>query len=338
VTGFSRFDKFDGFMLATGTGFVVVSGWIGSFAIICGFIWLMFAAVALGVKNLVRIAPPPGWKGWRATLLPPAPPLRVLDSMSTMSRYQFDHIAESCGNNRHEMLERFRVIYSGLGVKTTHFTVDRRDRCYDPIGAYRSVDGISPACPAPARQDNMINLFWYSEKECHHEVPSLPTPKVPSPPKAKHIHRGGLGSTAIRHGISKRARPAYRFHGFSHTPDVIPGRYVTGTCDFMEMGYNQAPAPWPEPGAVLMDTQGKITRVPGKTGELWHYNPVSVEDVIDRLVEQDIEGMWLDEFKASCIGAGVSASDFRRWAIDCYGCGTLVKVPVVGPKKVWINF
>jgi hypothetical protein len=342
MTGFRNFDRFDRWILTTVIIFMVTTIWLATHAPASMSVTTMLLA-ALGSGMLAS-----GRLIWRAlpkpprrlSFFPPTEPLRVLTSMSTMARFEFDTIASRCGNNKQAMLSEFRSIYKSDGMNSvTHFTVDRRDRAYDPIGAYKTVDGVSPACEVPAGRSDMINIFWYVEQPtvringntgelCHHTNPEYcrycrcyevskhdrikvtapvasPTPAVVPPlPKAKLIHRGGLGSSAIHHGISKRSRIVV---------GIDPGgKDRTGVAIFYDNKVNFV----------------GISHLPEKT----------VDDVIDQLFDQDVSGMWLSDLIAACATAGIPKIDALKWLRANDGCATLTQQTVGGPSKIWIQF
>lgn len=191
MTGFKGFDRFDKWVLMTVIGFMSITIWIGTHAPsymnggTCLLAGLVSGMSALGWQLWRALPKPAGYQGlWKAlkpkqrimSWFPPPEPLRVLDSMSTMSRYQLDRIREA-NPTKEQALECFRNMYTFSGRTITHFTVDYRDRAYDPIGAYRVVDGIAPAMEAPNRQEGMVNIFWYTD----YMPPAPPPPPEPEP-------------------------------------------------------------------------------------------------------------------------------------------------------------
>lgn len=403
MIGFKNFDRFDRWVLTFVTIFGAITVWVATHApasmsvttmLLSALVSCMFASGRL----IWRVLPKPP----SMNFFPPAEPLRVLTSMSTMSKGKFDNLTK--GRTKTDALNMLKQQYwdEVYGRSTlhnvTHFTVDCRDRAHDPIcGKQYSPTGISPAMPVPHREPGMVNIFWYENspervngitgKPCHHSdladcvacgchTKAEEIAPAPPPPllKAKHISRGGLGASAIHHGISKRAKlligidPAgppgsgvvvafhrgrakadkyensYNFHGFSHTLETIDGHFVSSTTDVLEMGYNKEPSEWTKPGAVIMDRDGKVTHVEwGKVltqrqKEALLAKPKTVEDVIDGMIEKNVFGMWLSDLKEAAISSGITRSDFWGWARANRGYETLIHQTVNGPKKIWINF
>lgn len=175
MTGFSGFDRFDAWVLKAVICFMLITVYMGmnhpqSMHVGTMLLAALFSGMFAAGRLLWSFLPKPaGYKGLWRTIVPKPQPLRVLTSMSTMSRHQLNSLGVMNMPVPAAMVI-FRDIYKSCGMnRVTYFTVDRRDRAYD-------YHGIADACAVPNRQEGMVNIFWYEEQETTPPDPAAERP------------------------------------------------------------------------------------------------------------------------------------------------------------------
>lgn len=160
MTGFSRMDRFDWWVLATCLGWSGLAASVGGSTLLtCALVWLMISASGLGVRALARMS---------NQIRPLLASLKThgqmeremnlhLENQAKMSEFRWNHISKECPNC-HDMLEYLssREKYS-LGPEIIHFTVDRIADCYNPI----TKTYVGPDSYISNRQGE-VTIYFYS--------------------------------------------------------------------------------------------------------------------------------------------------------------------------------